>query len=293
MLPMPYVKHPLGQTYYEARGKGKKTPIVFLHGGPGGSMEYGRALFRLAKGRRVFLYDQLGCGRSGVTKKSRWTVDTFTRELDLLVKAWGLKEFHLVGTSWGGTLAMEVYLRRKGKGIRSLTFQSPLLSSADWKKDCAALIGKLSPKNRRIIRACHAIGATDAKVYGEAGKEFMRRFCMRNAKVAKALEKKRKKLKWKNSGHEIYNFMWGPSEFHASGTLKSYDRVSSLRKITVPTLFLGGEHDEAMPRTLGRYAKLVKGARHTTLRGVSHAILYENPAPMLRALGAFLAETER
>ena len=220
-------------------------------------------------------------------------MDTFTKEFDALVRAWGLKEFHLVGTSWGGTLAMEVYLRRRGKGIRSLTFQSPLLSSADWKKDCDALIGKLSPRNRKTILACHEIGATDAKVYEEAGKEFMQRFCMRNRKMAKVLERRRRKLKWKNSGREIYHHMWGPSEFHSSGTLRSYDRVRALKKIKVPTLFLGGEHDEAMPRTLKRYSRQVPGARHETLKGVSHAILYENPGPMLRALASFLELAEK
>lgn len=285
---MPYVKHALGRTYFEVKGEGKGTPIVFLHGGPGGSLEYARPLFRLAKGRRVFLYDQLGCGRSGVTGKAKWTTETFVREFNLLVKAWGLKEFHLMGTSWGGTLALEVYLARKGKGIRSITFQSPLISSKDWAKDCAALIKKLSPKNRRIIETCHAIGATDARVYDEAGKEFMARFCMRNRKMAKELERKRKKQqKWMNSGKQIYLNMWGPSEFHSTGTLRSYDKVAQLRKIRAPALFLAGEHDEARPATIKRYSRLVKGAEFRELKGVSHAIFYENPGLLLSALEEF------
>jgi proline-specific peptidase len=278
---MPYVRHALGRTYFVSRGRGKGLPLVFLHGGPGGRHEYDLPLFRLAKGRKVFLYDQLGCGRSSTTKKNRWNVETFVRELDLLVKKWGLKEFHLGGGSWGATLALEYYLRKNGKGVRSLTFQSPLFSAADWRRDAEALIAKMPPKERKVIRLCHEVGATDSQVYRDATFEYYARHVLRN-------RKKLRKKRPKNKGGAIYQYMWGPSEFRAEGTLRTYERGGDLSKIRVPTLLVCGEFDEARPATIRRYRRKIKGAKVAVLKNCSHAIFHENPKALVREIGAFL-----
>src|SRR5205085_774855 len=58
----------------------------------------------------------------------------------------------------------------------------------------------------------------------------------------------------------VYNYMQGPSEFTITGTLKSYDRTPRLHEIAVPTLFLAGQYDEAVPATVEYYKSLVPGA---------------------------------
>ena len=45
----------------------------------------------------------------------------------------------------------------------------------------------------------------------------------------------------------LYGYMWGPSEFTISGTLKDYNGTSFLPMIKVPTLFTVGEFDEINP----------------------------------------------
>jgi L-proline amide hydrolase len=46
---------------------------------------------------------------------------------------------------------------------------------------------------------------------------------------------------------EVYNTMWGPSEFHATGTLKEWDIRDRLGEIELPTLVTSGRYDEATP----------------------------------------------
>ena len=288
---MPFVSHKFGQTYFQSRGSKrlKGLPIVCLHGGPGGHSRFMSDLFKLSDERRVFIYDQIGGGRSSATGKNRWRVSTFVQELELLVDHWDLDRFHLFGGSWGTTLALEYYLARKKNQARiaSLLFQSPMFSAADWQSDANKLIRQLPAKEQKVIKYCHEIGATDSQVYQDAMKLYYSRHVCRN----KARSERAARIKNPN-GNQVYDFMWGASEFSATGTLKNYDRVSHLKQISCPTLFVCGQYDEAQPATARRYTRLVSGARFHEIKGASHAILAEKPAALIRLMRGFLRDAD-
>ncbi len=284
---MPYIEHKFGKTYYQTRGskRAKGAPLVCLHGGPGGHSKYMTDLFDLSKDRRVFIYDQIGGGRSTATNKSRWTINTFVQELKTLAKAWELDEFHLFGGSWGTTLALEYYLATKGKKVRSLVFQSPLFSTADWENDARKLIRGLPRNQQKVINYCHEIGATDSKVYEEAMKAY----------YAKHVCRKKQRLKRmfatpNPNGGKVYRYMWGPSEFKSTGTLRSYNKVSALKKISCPALVICGEYDEAQPSTGKRYARMINVGDFVEIKDASHAILAEKPRQLTRTIGTFISQ---
>src|SRR5205085_2332341 len=204
-------------------------------------------------------------------------------ELDILVKKWKLNEFHLMGSSWGTTLALEYYLRRKGHGVHSLIFQSPLFVTRDWQKDADRLIEGLPSRTRKIIHACHEIGATDSKVYQNAMMEFYLKHVLRDKKKLMALFTG-------SSGFnkDLYEYMWGPSEFKSTGTLKNYNRLQDLKRIRVPTLFICGQYDEATPLTVRKYHRLVSGSEFQVLKKCSHAIGSENPKLLQKTVADFL-----
>ena len=287
---MPYLEHNLGKTFYQSRGRAGNDglPLVCLHGGPGGHSRFMTPLFKLADERRVFIYDQIGGGRSSPLKKRQQTIPTFVRELEQLVKAWGLDRFHLFGGSWGTTLALEYYLHSNNRQrVASLIFQSPLFSTRDWSRDADILIRGLPAEHRKVIRYCHEIQATDARVYQEAVKAYNARHVCRN----KARTRRAATIS-NPHGNQVYDHMWGPSEFHATGTLKHYDRVNDLRQIACPTLLVCGEHDEARPATARRYSRLISGAMFAEVPGASHAILSERPARLLNLIRRFVRETD-
>ena len=245
---MPYIEHPLGKTWYIKRGVRKRNiPLIALHGGPGSAHHAMQAYLKLSHSRQVFLYDQIGCGRSSLSGKKHWTIATFVRELDYLLKAWDITRYHLLGASWGATLALEHCLRKHRPGLVSLTLQSPLIKTADWQRDANRLLRALPARARKIIRYCHEIGATDSQVYKDAMLIFYARHVLRNKTEL------RKNPPKNDNGNKIYQYMWGPSEFQATGTLRNLDRAKDLHKLRIPTLFVCGEHDEATPRTQRKY----------------------------------------
>ncbi len=282
---MPYIEHKFGKTYYQQRGSKRASglPLVCLHGGPGGHSRYMTGLFELADERQVFIYDQVGGGRSSATEKSRWTVSTFVKELQILIEAWELDEFHLFGASWGTTLALEYYLARKRSKVRSIVFQSPMFSAKDWENDAKRLIRGMSAEDQKVIRYCHEVGATDSKVYQEVlERYYAKHVCRNRAKL------KRSFTTPNPNGAKVYEYMWGPSEFRAAGTLANYDKVDRLGDVACPTLFITGEHDEAQPTTARRYAKKIPDSGFVEIKDASHAILAERPRQLLANIRQFV-----
>ena len=286
---MPYIEHALGRTHYTVRGHRSDRPaIVWLHGGPGGMHNPKSRLFDLAEGRQVYAYTQIGSGRSGDLSARRRNISTFVKELRALTEAWQLDRFHLMGGSWGATLALEYYLKHPRQNIKSLVLQSPMLSAHDWQRDANRLIKQLSKEDQKVIRYCHDIGATDSAVYQTVMRRYYRRHVLRDDKKLDAM------LQRKNPrGGAIYQHMWGPSEFVATGTLRNHDRTNDFGRVHVPTLIVCGEHDEATPATGRRYAKAFPKGRFDMIPDASHAIWEEKPEQLSRKISAFLNAVER
>ncbi len=286
---MPYIEHTLGKTYYEKRGRknAKGLPLVCLHGGPGGQSARMAPLFELANERQVFLYDQIGGGRSSATEKRYWNIQTFVKELDTLADAWGLDQFHLFGASWGTTLALE-YVLKQPRRVKSIVFQSPMFNAADWEKDASRLIKQLPKHEQKVIRYCHEIGATDARVYNQAMHAYYERHVCRNKTALKRMMASNNP-----NGAQVYAHMWGPSEFKATGTLRTYDKVSRLKGVRQPSLVICGEFDEAQPKTGKRYSTLLQTGRFECIAGASHAILAEKPRVLIKMLRGFLKQQDQ
>src|SRR4026207_332003 len=62
--PQGFVEVPGGRVFYKTMGGGGKTPLLLLHGGPGGRSCGVFVLADRATDRRVIRYDQLGSGQS-------------------------------------------------------------------------------------------------------------------------------------------------------------------------------------------------------------------------------------
>jgi proline iminopeptidase len=91
---------------------------------------------------------------------------------------------------------------------------------------------------------------------------------------------------------EIYKYMWGPTEFNATGTLLEFDVTARLYEIDVPVMFITGELDEARPETVASFQKLVPGARMTVIEDAAHATIGKKPEQYMEVLEAFLDSAE-
>ena len=206
-----FLERSVGRTWYRVTGEGGRTPLVCLHGGPGSTHNYFRPLERLADERPVVVYDQLGCGRSDRPDVA-WCLDLFTEELQQLRERLGLEEIHLLGTSWGGMLALEHALAQPGS-VRSLVLSSTLASAEEWVVE--------------VRRLRDAIEGDDDQVL----EEFERRHFFRGAGEPLELVRMREE---KNS--EVYEAMWGPNEWTMTGALAGWDVRQRLAELKLPTL---------------------------------------------------------
>ena len=101
----------------------------------------------LADERAVILYDQLDSGRSDhPNNPANWTVARFTDEVDAVRRAVGVPRWHVLGHSWGGTIALNMG-RGGRRELAGLVLASPLVSTRSWIADANALRAQL-PRRR-------------------------------------------------------------------------------------------------------------------------------------------------
>lgn len=278
---MPEFTTKLGTTYYIKRGKlGSELPLISCHGGPGGTHHSVKPILGLSTERQVVVYDQIGSGLSSEIPKSKWTIEFFCKNLNELINHLGYTQVILHGSSWGGTLILEYY-KRYPKKVAALIFHSSLISEKYWRADAKRLISKLPNQTQKIINACEEVGATDSKVYQEAMMVYYKKHLCRDLKAWK--EKSKSKFNVK-----LYNHMWGPSEFCATGTLKAYNGVPTLRKVKVPILFICGQYDESTPESNRYFTSLNKNASFKLIKSASHSSLREKKKETLTALSNFI-----
>lgn len=86
---------------------GSGTPIVFLHGGPGGEHRYFLPhLEALSTSFELIFYDQRGCGQSELDPNQNYSFEEEIETLEALRKSMGLEKLNIVGESWGSMLAL-------------------------------------------------------------------------------------------------------------------------------------------------------------------------------------------
>jgi len=282
-----YVEVKGGKVWYRVLGEGDKTPMLVLHGGPGSSSFGLMPLKALSKDRPIIFYDQLGCGRSTrITDTTLMTIDRYVEELEQLRKALNLKDFCLYGHSWGPALGFDYYLKYPDE-VKALIFSSPLLSTTLWIKDADTLVSTLPDSIQTIIRENEKNKTFENQSYKDAVDLYYSKFLRR-------VERPKEKADSAKAffGTNVYEYMWGPSEFTATGTLLDYDRVGRLKDITVPTLLLTGEFDEARPPTVNYFHNLIPDSEFTVIKNSGHATVHDNPEQTLARLNAFLKKID-
>lgn len=278
-----YINVTGGKVWYRIVGSGNKTPLLLLHGGPGSTSYYLNPLRELGKDRPVIFFDQLGCGRSDrITDTTLMTLENYTDEVEQVRKALGLNEFYLYGHSWGTTLALEYYLKFP-EGIKAIVFSSPLFSTDLWIKDADTLIASLPDSIQQIIKISEENKTYSSADYQRATAFYYDHFLTRVVQHSADLDSTDKTF-----GQNVYEFMWGPSEFKATGNLKNYDRVSSLQTIKLPVLLICGEYDEARPTTVKYFQSLIPNSKLVIIKNSGHVTISDNTKDNNKAIAGFL-----
>ena len=267
-----------------------KLPLLCLHGGPGAPHDYLEPLEAMTNtGRRVILYDQLGCGNSDQPHNpAMWTVNLFVEEVGVVCHTLGLERVHILGQSWGGMLAME-YALTQPSGLTSLIVADSPASMPQWVSEANRLRAELPPEVQQTLLRHEAAGTVNSPEYQEAMLVFYRRHVCRRDPWPEYVNRAFEKL---NQNPEVYETMNGPSEFHVIGTLKEWNIVSRLHEIHVPTLVIGGRYDEATPAITETVHRGILGSEWLIFENSSHMPHVEETEGYLQVLGQFLSRVE-
>ncbi len=283
-----YVEVEGGEIWYQIIGEGENTPLLCMHGGPGGTHRYFYYLEEVSKQRPVILFDQLGSGRSGHhTDTTLLTVEHFVEQVHALKEHLELNEYYILGQSWGAALQLEYY-QKYPQGIKGIVFSSPYVSTPIWAEDADTLISTLPDSVQEYIRIAEESNEFGTDDYKFADSVYWSRFGLRTSPPPH----------WMDtiptpSNSFIYNYMWGPSEFTATGILKDYDNASALSSINVPTLFLTGEFDEARPSTIKKFRDMVEGSEFVMISSAGHSSMMDNTNEYNTAVSTFLKKVDQ
>ncbi|HKV67041.1 MAG TPA: proline iminopeptidase-family hydrolase [Gaiellales bacterium] len=276
-----------GSVWTAQLGPSEGTPVLLLHGGPGAASYYMIPLAeRLAEHRPVFVYDQLGCGRSDQPDDtSLWTVDRSVEEVDQVRAALGLGRCHLLGQSWGGWLSIE-YMTRGATGIERLVLASTSASIPEFMAGARGLIEQLPEPHRSVLIELGDRGEYDHPDYLAAVDVFYHRHLCRMEPWPEALVRSGEQM----DGNQVYLTMNGPTEFDVIGLLREWDRTADLGRIRVPTLVTCGRYDEITPSCSETITRGIPDARMHVFEESAHCAHLEEADDYARIVEAFLSE---
>ena len=282
-----HLEVPGGNIWYKVTGTGKGMPVVLLHGGPGGSSFYLKPFEDLGNDRQIVRYDQLGSGKSDViTDTTMFTIDHFVKELDLLRAHLGLSKWHVFGHSWGTIVALEYY-RAYPDRVSSLIFGSLCFDIPAWEKSTKQLLASFPDSLQEAVLNAESTGNYNNPLYEEAMNQFYTKYVWGTNPVQADFDSLMATF-----NADIYGYMWGPSEFTITGTLKDYNATSFLPQIKVPTLFTVGEFDEINPDIVKEFADKVTDSHYTVFTGSSHMTPWDARDENVKVVRKFLQSTD-
>jgi proline-specific peptidase len=274
------------RTWYRVVGDrgSPRAPLLALHGGPGSTHHYFEPLERLAPERALVVYDQLGCGSSDRPADLDWDLALFRDEVAAVRTQLGLERIHLLGTSWGGMLALE-HVLCGARGICSLILSSTLASARQWAAEQKRLRDELPPDVVATLHRHELAGTYDDAEYKAAEDVLYDRHFYRGPKPRRELERMQAQR-----SVDVYRAMWGPNEWTPTGPLKAWDVRPRLHEIRVQTLVVRGRHDMSTDSIAATLVEGIAGAHEVVFEQSSHTPVLEETDRYLEVVGAFVRD---
>jgi L-proline amide hydrolase len=283
-----YIDYRGYRTWYRVVGDQASgaVPLLALHGGPGSTHHYFGPLERLGSERPVVLYDQIGCGSSDRPQGIEWSVAVFREEVDTVRSHLGLERIHLLGTSWGGMLALE-HVLSGAEGIVSLILSSTLANLEQWAAEQLLLKNALPPDIVEVLDQHERAGTYDAPEYEQAMEAYFDRHFYRGPKPRAELERMDAE-----KAPDVYRAMQGPNEWTVTGALRGWDVSDRLGEIEVPTLVIRGRYDMCTNPIAATLTEGIRNAREIVLDESSHTPVLEETERYLESVVAFMRQCE-
>jgi proline iminopeptidase len=272
--------------YFETIGHGR--PLMVLHGGPGASHGYFLPhLLPLAKHHRLIFMDERGSGQSErLANFKGYTLENLACDADAVRRALGLKTIDVMGHSFGGILA-QAYVTKYPASVRRLILAGTGSSAARVNADFKLIKESLDPVLRAQINALESKG-----IIGADGAQLPEYRKLADAAEA-SYEYAGRPPQWDEHGEalgwDVLTEMWGSrSDFHIDGNLTGFDFVPELRKLSMPTLIIIGDHDLVSGATADETHAALRNSKLVIVAHSGHETFVDQRDVFLREVSAFL-----
>jgi len=270
--------------FYRSYGRPTNGTVLCLHGGPGATHDYLLSLEDLAQfGYRVVLIDQLGCGKSERPRGTDlYTIAHNVEEVEGVRMALRLGKVHLMGSSYGGALAIATALKYQ-RNLRSLIVTGGLASVPLTVREMRRLLNRLPSKTRATIARYEAIEDYQNPKYLAAVDVFYRRYVCRLPVWPREVT-----YSFEHISRPVYFTMNGPNEFTIIGTIRDWDVTDQLPTIRIPTLVTVGRYDEVTPRVAESIHRGIQRSKLVRFEKSAHLAMWEERSHYIEVLRDFL-----
>ena len=276
-------------------GNNPRIKVLLLHGGPAMTHEYFEAFdsFFPGAGVEYYYYDQLGSFYSDQPDDDRlWEIPRFVDEVEQVRIALGLDKdnFYVLGSSWGGILAMEYALAHQDH-LKGLIISNMMASAPAYDAYAKNVLEKsMDPDALAEIKALEAAEDYSNPRYEEL---LMQEHYTKHVLRLPAEEWPEPVLRsLKHVNFHIYNLMQGPSELGLSGRLSDWDITDKIHEITVPTLVTVAKYDTMDPEHMKWMAAEIPHARVLDLPEGSHLSMYDDQQRYFDGVLKFLKDVD-
>jgi proline iminopeptidase len=289
------IQTPVGEfkVWTKRFGNNPRIKILLLHGGPATGHEYMECFesFFPKQGFEFYEYDQLGSYYSDQPKdNSLWVLDRFVEEVDQVRKAISAdsSNFYLLGSSWGGILAMQYSLKYQAN-LKGMIIANMMASCPDYGKYAGEVLSKqMDPNVLAEVRGLEAQGDYANPRYMELLKPSF--YAVHVCRLPTWPDPVNRTFKHLNS--DIYTLMQGPSEFGVGGILAGWDIKDRLKEIRVPTLMVGARFDTMDPKAMEEQSKKVQHGRYLFCPNGSHLCMWDDQQVFMDGVIKFIKDVD-
>jgi proline iminopeptidase len=278
------------ELYFDVEGAGlvadgdtmRERPVALvLHGGPGGDHTgFKPSMSPLAAHMQLIYIDHRGHGRSAADDPARYTLDENVEDLEALRRYLGLGPVVVIGTSYGGMVAM-AHAARYPASVSKLALIVTAAEGGFRESAQSWVEANGTPDQRRVCAKLWA-GRLDTpadmmEYYEVMGPLYARRYTPGGAAATR--------------GRASYTPAAINNAFKPDGFLARMDLRPELAEITAPTLILAGRHDWICPpRYSEEIHRLIPGSTLRVFENSSHSIRVDEPEALNQSLIGFIAE---
>lgn len=253
--------------HYSEAGYG--MPILLVHGFPFDNRIWAAQLGELGATYRVIAPDLRGFGQSAAPDNG-YSMDDFAADLVMLLDRLGIERAVWVGHSMGGYITLAAP-RRWPERIPAAVF--------------VCTHARADSKEKQIQRETSAENVMQNGVSDTA-------YTMMGTIFATDVDRQGE------MAQQVYEIMVNAKPHAVAGALRGMasrpDSRDVARKLTIPTLVIAGDQDEAVNAELtDELASLIPGAQHVIIPGAGHMPMIEQPDQFTDALRNFLERIGR